>query len=342
MRDCKRILFYVFVTMVFFAVLLISKYNQLTFPYPWNDEARFFLPSWAFSIDGSLKPAIVNARDGIFWVPHGYYVLFGVLLRVFGRTIEVARSITQILVATAISLAIVAHQRISRSYLAAICTAAILVTPPVILSANEVRMEGVIALFYSLSLLFSSADQEMLTFSCLLLSALFHPALTIAFVFYCASVFAKFAFGKISPSVERLSAPKICKYGFLSLVFAAIVLEGALVARHYETFQRHMAYQANRKLDRDLVQLLGKPQGIILLAESLFVVCSFVLFRIGKISSRSFYRDLLPVMSLPLGLNLYAVLGGEFQYDIYCLSLAPATFVSIAYRVVETVGVKDV
>lgn len=29
----------------FLAILLLAWLTALTFPYPWNDEARFFLPS---------------------------------------------------------------------------------------------------------------------------------------------------------------------------------------------------------------------------------------------------------------------------------------------------------
>jgi hypothetical protein len=338
----KRVSWCLFVAAVFSAVILISKYNELTFPYPWNDEARFFLPSWSFSMDGSLKPAIINAREGIFWVPHGYYVLFGVLLGVFGRTIEVARAISQILVASAASLAVVGIQRISRSYWVAVCTAAILVSPPVILSANEVRMECVVVFLFSLSILFASMEQEILAFSCLLFSTLFHPALSIGLVFYSAFLLAKYMLARFSePHEERTTAMlKAAQYGFLLAVLTAVVFQAVFVVRHYPVFHAHMAYQTNRKLGRSLVRLLVKPQGIIFLVESLFVVCSLYLLKVGKLSKQSYCRDLLPAMSLSFGLDLYGVLGAEFQYDVYCLSFAPAILVGVAHRMIQLVQTK--
>ena len=195
-KMAKQLFYYVFVPIVFCAVLFIAKLNAMTFPYPWNDEARFFLPSWSFSIEGSLRPAIVNAKDGIFWVPHGYYVLFGALLNLFGRSIEVARTISQVFVASAAALAVIVSHRLSRSYLIAACSAAVLVSPPVILAANEVRMESVVVFLFALGILFASMEQEIAAFSCVLLSTLFHPALSIGLVFYCAFLLAKHSFLK--------------------------------------------------------------------------------------------------------------------------------------------------
>jgi hypothetical protein len=332
----RRGYFCIFLAAVFCVIILLSKYNQLTFPYPWNDEARFFLPSWQFSINGSLKPVIVNARDGIFWVPHGYYVLFGALLRLFGRTIEVARSITQVFVASAVVLAVLNNQRISRSYTIAICTAAVLVSPPVILSANEVRMECVMALLYSLSVLLALRARELATLSCLLLSTLFHPALTIALLLYSISIFARFRFVR-TPATD--GQRKVLDYVCFAVVVGAVLLEAVFVARHYSLFREHMLYQTNRKLGRSLVQLLKRPQAIILDAESVIVLCSLLLVGLKRISKRAFYCELLPVMSIAFGLSLYGTLGAEFQYDIYCLSFVPATFISVAYRLSQLVGV---
>ncbi|HEY0784838.1 MAG TPA: hypothetical protein VGD62_03145 [Acidobacteriaceae bacterium] len=41
---------------------------------------------------------------------------------------------------------------------------------------------------------------------------------------------------------------------------------------------------------------------------------------------------LLRVAAIALGLQAYAVMGAEFQYDIYSLAFAPATFFCIVYR----------
>jgi hypothetical protein len=336
----KRGLFYLFVTLAFFSIILISKYNALTFPYPWNDEARFFLPSWSFSIDGSLRPAIINAKQGIYWVPHAYYVLFGLLLGLLGRTIEIARTISQIFVATAVALAVVNGRRISGSYWIAICTAAVLVSPPVILSANEVRMEAVVVLLFSLSILFASIEQEIVTLSCLLLSVLFHPALSIALVFYSLCVAAKYisSAGASQPRQRSSTILTISKYGFLVIALVAVALEAGLVIRNYPLFRAHMTYQADRKLGRGLIQLLGRFQGIIVVIESLFVLFSLYLLKIGRLAKQSYFRDLLPAMSLAFGLSLYGALGAEFQYDVYCLSFAPATFVSVGYRIIQLVA----
>ena len=342
-QTAKQLSFYVFALLVFCAVLLVSNRNELTFPYPWNDEARFFLPSWSFSTDGSLKPAILNAKDGIFWVPHGYYVLFGLLLRLFGPTIEAARGISQVFVASAVSLALVVSHRLARSYWFAACAAAVLVSPPVILAANEVRMECVVVFLFALGVLFASIEQEILAFSFVLLSTLFHPALSIGLIFYCAFLVAKYRFFRqVSEPRQESVALKIIKYSLLGAVLAAVALEAVFVLRHYSLFHSHMAYQTTRKLGRSFVGLLlGKPQGVILLVEAFFIALSAYLAGTQERYRKCFYREFLPVMLLAFGLSLYGVLGAEFQYDIYCLSFVPAIFVSVAYRTIQFIGTHD-
>ena len=108
------------------------------------------------------------------------------------------------------------------------------------------------------------------------------------------------------------------------------------MASHYSVFHSHMAYQTQRKLGRSIVRLLlGKPQGIILLVESIFVAWLVYLAKTQERYMRSFCRELLPVLLLAFGLSLYGVLGAEFQYDIYCLSFVPAIFIAIAYRTIQ-------
>jgi hypothetical protein len=339
----KQLSFYVVVLAAFCSVLLISSRNELTFPYPWNDEARFFLPSWSFSTDGSLKPAILNAKDGIFWVPHGFYIMFGLLLRLFSPTIETARAISQVFVASAVSLALIANQRIARSRCFAACTAAVLISPPVILAANEVRMECVVVFLFALCVLFASVEQEILALSFALLSTLFHPALSIGLIFYCAFLIAKYYFfGQVSELRQESIALKITKYSLLTAVLAAVTLEAVFVVGHYSLFHSHMAYQASRKLGRSFVRLLlGKPQGVISLVETFFIIWSAYQAFTRERYRKCFYKELLPVLSLAFGLSLYGALGAEFQYDVYCLSFVPAIFASVAYRTIQFIRTDD-
>ncbi|HEY0784802.1 MAG TPA: hypothetical protein VGD62_02965 [Acidobacteriaceae bacterium] len=73
-------------------------------------------------------------------------MLLGSLLALGGGTIEQARAINQAMVAGAASLLVVVHSRVAGSVGFAALSALLLVSPPVILSANEVRMESVLVL----------------------------------------------------------------------------------------------------------------------------------------------------------------------------------------------------
>jgi hypothetical protein len=103
-ENMSRATFWGLLSALFIAIVLMAKANALTFPFPNEDEAAFFLPAWSLAVHGSLKPEILNAPNGIYWMPHGYYVWVSFFLWLFGPTIEVARTVNQATTAAAVAL----------------------------------------------------------------------------------------------------------------------------------------------------------------------------------------------------------------------------------------------
>jgi hypothetical protein len=310
------------------AVLMIAWQNRLTFPYPSNDDARFFLPSWYFAGTGSLNPGILNAPDGIFWVPDGFYLWMGTFLALFGRSIAVARAVCELTVAAAVSLFAVSFRTIAcSSWMGALITL-ILITPPVIFAANTVRMESVLCLLFAIAIWLHTRRAYVAAGSILLLSVLFHPALALSFIAY--TVTASSIRTENPPVVGRQSWQTLAGKLLLIVVLFALAAELWRVMLHLQLFQQHMSYQIARKNSMGRWKLLVKPQAMLFMFETAGLL-AWLRSQKGKMYAG--YKDLLPVAAATLGMQLYAVLGGEAAYDIYSLSLGPAIFLALGSRV---------
>ena len=95
------IIFALFLASIFFAIVAVARFNALTFPLPNEDDASFFFPAWNLALHGTLRVAVLNAPDGIFWVPHGFYLWLALFFRIFGPTVEVAHTVCQLTTAAA-------------------------------------------------------------------------------------------------------------------------------------------------------------------------------------------------------------------------------------------------
>jgi hypothetical protein len=313
------------------AVFLIARQNRLTFPYPWNDEARFYLPSWNFAQTGSLSPAILNAPNGIYWMPDGFYIWMGASLTLFGRSITIARTICQLTVATSVSIFALSFLKLTRSAAMAALFTLILVSPPTIYAANMVRMEAPLCLLFALVLWSHIQRLYWAVAALLLLSVLFHPAFSLALCAYPVALAAThYRSAEDNPSHWKTVAEKIL---FL-IVVLAFMAEAARVAAHFDLFLQHMSYQASRKLSINHWKLLTKPQGVLLSIELATVL---LWLRTTRRTLNPAEQHLLtPIAAATLGMQCYAVFGGLVAYDVYSLAIGPALFFCLAYRAMHT------
>jgi len=307
-------------------VLLLARANALTFPYPWNDEARFFLPAWWLSTNGSLSPAVLNAPQGIFWVPDGFYIWLAAILSIFGRIVEVARVACELTVTLGVALFAIAFRRITGSPWIGAAVTTVLLTPPTIFAANMIRMEAPLFLIFAVAVLFHIAGMRLACASMLLLSLLFHPAFLIALVLYLLAVWTT---RKTQGPPRKHSASRMLAWLLFAMVVIAAGLELFRIVQHFPLVRQHMALQEMRKAGHSITALLRKPQGILLGIEILVAVWIAITRRRGSRGAQC--ENLVPFAAAALGVQLYAVFGGEVMYDVYSLAMTPAIFLCLAY-----------
>ena len=349
--DPSPILFGLCLSLLFVTIVLVARANVFTFPLPNEDDNSFFLPAWSLAVHGTLRAPVLNAPGGIFWMPHGFYVWLALFLRVFGPTIEVARTVCQLTTATAAVLLVLAYSRMSGSRGFALLCGALLVSPGMIYTANIVRLESPMLLIFATALLLHSYERRLAAAAMFFLGVVVHPALVLGASLYAVGIFAGDVvlpwYSRSVPGGSSMAPNASSNHGTSSLgariltilvvasVAAAIALEGIYVLHNLQLFHQHMAFQIALKAGRDPIQNLISMRGLLLILEAVFSLGVVIVLYRHPHGWRVFVRELLPVFLVALGLSAYATFGREIPYNVYSYAVVPATFCCLTYQVLS-------
>jgi hypothetical protein len=306
-------------------VFALAYTNRTTFPFPWNDEARFYLPAFWWAEHFSLSPTNLHAPNGIFWVPDGFTIFLGLALCLFGKTMQVARTTCECVVSLGVTLFALGFGKLAGSWKIGVLSTLLLLTPPVVLAANMVRMEAPLFLLIALVLLLHVHGYFLAAGSLLAGSLLLHPALGIAAAGYILITC-------VTPikEVGHRDAEAVMDWIIFAVVVIGISAELLRIVHHLDMFRAHMTYQMHRKVGLPLHSKLIKPQGVILL-----ISCSALatlLWRRHVQPELGTVWDVLPMAAVTLCLLIYAVVAGGMTYDVYSLSVGPALVVCLVCR----------
>ena len=206
--------------------------NRTTFPFPWNDEARFYLPAFWWAEHFSLSPTNLHAPSGIFWVPDGFTIFLGLALRLFGKTMQVARTTCECVVSLGVTLFALGFRRLAGSWKIGVLSTLLLLTPPVVFAANMVRMEAPLFLLIALVLLLHVHGYFLAAGSLLAGSLLLHPALGIA-----AAGYTVIACVTPLKRAANRDAGAVTEWIILALVIISISAESLRIVHHLDLFR---------------------------------------------------------------------------------------------------------
>jgi len=326
----RNLLYGLFLVVSFVTVLLLATANRGTFPFASDDDASFFIPAWNLAVFGNLNPVALNAPDGIYWVPHGFYVWIAFFLRLINTTKGVALAVSAATIATAVVLLLAGLARVAYSRGFTIACAILLVSPPTFFAGNTIRMEGLIVLLYAAAIWLHTCKRYTLALSMLTLSLLVHPALGVSLGLYALSLTA-LAIRDDSAPARRLTgfaaASNVVVVLSVVLAFAA---ELVLIASHRQIFHTHMGYQVRRKAAFTVTNALFNRRWLALIAEILIMATLAVAARYAGVGRR-FLTEIAPVGLMALGLQTYAAFGREMAYEIYHASIVPVSILCVAY-----------
>ena len=212
-----------------------------TLPRPWPDESHFIAPALALVDGDGLSVPELNAPQGIFWMPSGYYVAQAPLLAVGLDPLAAGRLLSLLgVVAFAVALAAAA---IRAGVTPVVAFGAVLVwifMPRVVTIANIARMEGPVLALAGVALYGIAVDRWRLAVAAGWLAPLVHPiGLVVAIAVTAAAVVR-------TPPRPWTRLERIA----LAVVGALWVAQVAYFLANADLAGAHLGFQFTRKAGR--------------------------------------------------------------------------------------------
>ena len=282
------------------------------FPVPWPDETGFVSPAYNLAFTGSLFDAGMNPDRIVMWMPPGYMVLLAGAFRVFGYSFALVRWISAGFVLAALAVAASVAWRATSGWRRPLAVAAIalaFVSPGMLLTGNNGRMESLFCCLMLLALAAGTANRLYLMTALLGFGALVHPN-----AMYFLPILP-IAFGARAWS-GTLSLPGRCGWLALALCAVAWCAYVALIVTHWPGFVQDMRAQiavrqwnmanpeySRRYLYAAFLLLLWRAVAVRRFDRGMLLAC----FGVSFVAMVNVGREIWYDYGLPLGFALLAV-----------------------------------
>jgi hypothetical protein len=291
-----------------------------TLPLPWPDEAHFIWQANGVSEHFSIFAPQLNADRAIFWMPPGYFVVLGIVIRLFGLSLDVARGFSMVLMLSAIGMLSLLIRRYSLPLVSLLLAVPFVLGAPFVAAGNIARMEGLLLLLLLIAFFFLQRGKILVGLCLLALTPLVHPN---GLYFFLSGLVA---------GILMLPRPWIWRRPTMGETFliAVVVISwagyGMEAWLNWPDFLHDMKFQIERKAVRNI-------KDAVLMASS---VPLFVVVLLGGVYC---YLKKLPVLFL-LAIAIpawwVAAAGIEMWYRVFFVLsfyLLTVTFLVIAHNI---------
>jgi hypothetical protein len=271
-----------------------------TFPTPWTDEVAYLWQGIALGRSGSPVAPELVADVHLMWIPPGFMLVNAAFFRLFGFSLDLARwmSAGEVLVCFAALCAIA--RRLRAPWVSLLLCGLFLWSSRFVMAGNIGRMEALVLAFVGPGLLLLARGRWVSGLAITACSALVHPN----GVFFTGGVAL---FLLIQPRrFTRLAESDRRQWIVFALVVCAFVGYGVYVLTQWDAFVAQMGAQFGRKMERELLQTLGRP------SEWSFLLLFMGIF--GWSFRRSERASLLSCFAL--GGWLTCLIGLEWWYEV--------------------------
>ncbi|MFZ1684733.1 MAG: hypothetical protein WAU88_11480 [Candidatus Zixiibacteriota bacterium] len=285
-----------------------------TFPFPWPDEAHFIWQANGFAEHFTLFAPELNPDRTIFWMPPGYLVILGIVIKLFGLSLVTARTFSLLLMLASIGILAAIIRQYRASLVSLLIAAPFALGAPFVAAGNIGRMEALLVLLVLCAFFLLQRGRLLFGLLLLALAPLVHPnglyfLLTgIITAFLCAPrplVWRRLAIGELI-----MAALVVCAWGGY-VVYAGL---------HWPDFMHDMGFQFERKAVRNIKDAVIMP-------------CSVPLFALVMLGSWYCWKKRLSVIFL-LGIAApawwVAAAGIEMWYRV---------FFSIAFFLIAVISI---
>ena len=216
-------------------MIIVHMAAGLTLPVPWGDEAYFIWQASAFERWNDFIAPELDPDRPILLLPYGYPLLLGLVFKVFGFSLEMARAVS--LVATLCGFGLLATAMRARkiAVVSLILAGAFMMNADFVSMANNTRMEAVIFAVICGALLLVQNKQSWIALGLLGGSAMIHPNV----VLMGAPVFVYTVFA------DKLWKNWPDRWGWTAIGIGLLAwfAQGIYVLTHWSAFMYDLAYR---------------------------------------------------------------------------------------------------
>jgi hypothetical protein len=298
------------------ALLLHVRFG-LGYPLPTNDEARFLVPAWALAHNHSFNVPLANAPHGIFWVPHGFYVIHALLGSPFTWTLTHARwaSFVGVQIFYVGLLVVASRRRFTWTRRGiAIVAVAFCVSNVALRAGNQARMEALVLAFFGLACIAVAFERYLAALAPVLLACTLHPVAIVAAIATTILLIVR----------RRHYRRTKGEYVLVGAALLLVGIEGGYDLWNLSLVRAQLSYQTSRKEHHALLF----PQRLIAFTETVVAVgMGYLAWRVRALvatADQAIEAVLLP-LCLAAGTTTYVFTTGyEWAYAVYIFGAAPA------------------
>jgi hypothetical protein len=227
--------------------LLVHRLASFAFPIPQGDEATFLWQAVAFAKGNTLFAPELHGERSIMWMPPGYMIFLGLIFKITGFSLTIARTISMLFTIGAfVAMLLIGWQLRSREAIVVLMSL-FLLNKFFIVTGNVARMESLVLLLTCCGYLLIAARFYVKGLALLLITPLIHPNGMYMFSFALLFVVLRVGLADVKKS--------FCLSDLLAVAvaIAAWLAYAYYVQGHWEDFRLDMGYQFARKASRDIV-----------------------------------------------------------------------------------------
>ena len=270
----------------------------LTLPVPWSDETSFLWPAINFAQQNTFLAPELNPDRAILWMPPGYMLVLGLLLKIIPFSIIFVRWMSWIFLSFAYILIILWIRRYRLAGIAILLLSLFWLNGAFVCAGNIARMDGLLLFLVTLGFFLCARGDLWKGLPLLACSVLVHPN----GIYFFAGAVGATLFQPI-----QWKRPSRADFGFILTGLLAWGAYGFYVYSQWPDFSSDMAMQFSRKADRDPLSLLLQWPTLGYL--SLYAT-------IGFVTLLKYRRYLFPV-TFGFCAFFLSIIGHEMWYEIY-------------------------
>lgn len=310
-----------------FCFAFISMINcvSLTFPIPWPDEASFLWQAIAVQEHNQLFAPQINAERDVMWMPPGYAIVMGLIFKLTGFSLPLARSMSALFVILAFGTFLLVFRRHKAAPWLLVLVGLFLLSSRVILAGNFARMESLMMLQVFVGVLLIVRGNWYSGLALVALSPMVHPN----GLHFCLPVGVLFLWHLYRR--DKALLPGAMDVLYIGCVVAVWLGYAWYVSNHWSDFVSDMQFQADAK--NKLWTLYGGLTGQMRKLHNLFTLA--VLLPSLIFLRSDFSRFLILIAISLLSLNIVSI---GLSYAVFEAAAMLVSSMLCVVLLVELVG----